>query len=200
MTLAFLCLPWVKSLEMIGLSAAISMRSSKWRAFCCGQLMYHGKMTAHIYNIWSLAYWTHSLVFVRHCNDLLCGLFSYNDPYLFTYLFLIIVSYHFYLSQSCARPSDLNVAIEKGTIIGIQSGYSEDTVRIQGGYREDTVRIQGGYSQDTGRILPVSSLYPDCILPVSRIKGGYREDTVRIQSGYREDTVRIQGGYREESP
>ena len=100
--------------------------------------MYHGKMTAHIYNIWSLAYRTNSLVFVRHRNDLLCVLFSYNAP---SYAFSIIVSYYFYLSKSIARPSDLNVAIEKGTIIGIQSGY-----------REDTVRIQGGYSQDTGRI------------------------------------------------
>ena len=67
----------------------------------------------------------------------------------------------FYLSKSSARPSDLNVAIEKGTIIGIQSGYREDTVRIQSGYREDTVRIQGGYRQDTGRI-----------------QGGYSQDTV----------------------
>ena len=38
--------------------------------------------------------------------------------------------------------SDLNVAIEKGTILGIQSGYREDIRRIQSGYREDTVRIQ----------------------------------------------------------
>ena len=55
--------------------------------------------------------------------------------------------------------SDLNAAIEKGTIIEIQSGYREDTVRIQGGYsqdklgyRKDTVKIQGEYSQDAGRI------------------------------------------------
>ena len=48
--------------------------------------------------------------------------------------------------------SDLNVAIEKGTIIGIQSGYREDTGRIQSGYSQDTGRIQGEYSQDTGRI------------------------------------------------
>ena len=41
--------------------------------------MYHVKMTAHIYNIWSLGYRTHSLVLVRHCYDLFCGLFSYND-------------------------------------------------------------------------------------------------------------------------
>ena len=98
-------------------------------------------MTAHIYNIWSLAYRTHSLVFVRHRNDLLYVLFSYNDP---SYVSFIIVWYHFYLSKSSVRPSDLNVAIEKGTIEGIQSGYSGDTVRIQWGYREDTVRIQGG--------------------------------------------------------
>ena len=101
--------------------------------------MYHGKMTGHIYNIWSLAYRTHSLVFVRNRNDLLCVLFSYNAS---SYIFSIIVSYQFYLSKSSARPSDLNVAIEKGIIIGIQSGYRDDTGRIQSGYREDTVRIQ----------------------------------------------------------
>ena len=70
--------------------------------------MYHGKMTAHIYNIWSLAYRTHSLIFVRHRSDFLCVLFSYNDP---SYVFFIIVWYHFYLSKSSVRPSDLNVAI-----------------------------------------------------------------------------------------
>ena len=72
-------------------------------------------------------------------------LFSYNDP---SYIFFIF-SYQFYLSKSSARPSDLNVAIEKGTIIGIQPGYREDTVRIQGGYSRRIVRIQGGYGQDT---------------------------------------------------
>ena len=91
---------------------------------------------------------------------------------LLTYLFLIIVSYHFYLSKSSARPSNLNVETEKGTIIGIQLGYRDDTGRIQSGYREDTGRIQGGYCQDTGRI-----------------QSGYREDTVRIQGGYNQDTV-----------
>ena len=108
--------------------------------------MYHGMMTAHIYNIWSLAYRTLSLVFVRHRNDLLYVLCSYNDP---SYVFFIIVWYHFYLSKSSIRSSDLNVAIAKGTIEGIQSTYSWDTGRIQSGYREDTVRIQGGYSQDS---------------------------------------------------
>ena len=134
--------------------------------------MYHGKMTAHIYNIWSLAYRTHSLVFVRHRSDLLCVLFSYNDP---SYVFFIIVWYQFYLSKSIVRPSDLNVAIETGTIEGIQGGYSQDTVGIQTGYSGDTGRIQSGYSQDT-----------------VRIQTGYSGDTGRIQSGYREDTVRIQ--------
>ena len=33
--------------------------------------MYHIKMAAHMYNIWSLAYRTHSLVFVRHSLNLL---------------------------------------------------------------------------------------------------------------------------------
>ena len=42
--------------------------------------MYHGKMTARMYNIWSLAYRTHSLIFVRHRYDLLCVLLCYNDP------------------------------------------------------------------------------------------------------------------------
>ena len=67
-------------------------------------------------------------------------LFSYNDP---SYVFFIIVTCHFYLSKSSARPSDLNVAIEKGTIIGIQSGYREDTVRIQSEDSQDSVRIKG---------------------------------------------------------
>ena len=53
--------------------------------------MYHVKMTAHFYNIWSLAYRTHSLVFVRHRYDLLCVLFNCNDP---SYVFSIIVLYH----------------------------------------------------------------------------------------------------------
>ena len=48
--------------------------------------MYHGKMTAHIYNIWSLVYRTHSFVFVRHRYDLVCVLFSYNDP---SYVFFL---------------------------------------------------------------------------------------------------------------
>ena len=73
-------------------------------------------MTAHIYNIWLLAYRTHSLVFVRHCYDILCVLFCYKAS---SNVFSIIVLYHFYLSKSSARPPDLNVAIEKGTIIGI---------------------------------------------------------------------------------
>ena len=107
--------------------------------------MYHGNITVHIYSIWSLAYRTHSLEFVRHPNDLLCVLFSYNDPS--DVFFFIIVWYHFYLSKSSVRPSDLNLAIEKGTIVGIQSG--------QWGYREDTVRIKGGYSQDTQVVVVV---------------------------------------------
>ena len=54
--------------------------------------MYHGKMTAHICNIWSLAYRAHSLV--RHRNDLLCVLFSYNDPsYVFLSSFRIMFTY-----------------------------------------------------------------------------------------------------------
>ena len=44
--------------------------------------------------------------------------------------------------------------------MGIQSGYSRDTVGIQGGYSEDTGRIQSGYS---------------------RVQWGYREDTVVVE-------------------
>ena len=74
--------------------------------------MYHVKMTAHIYNIWSLAYRTHSLVLERQCYDLFCGLFSYNDL-LFTYL-----------SKSSVRLSGLHLQLDKG--------YNDrDTVRIQ---------------------------------------------------------------------
>ena len=96
--------------------------------------MHHGKMTAHMYNIWSLAYRTHSLIFVRHCYDLVCVEFIYNGP---SYVFCLIVSYYFYLSKSSVRSSGLNVAIETGTIEGIQSGYREDTV----GYRRGTVVV-----------------------------------------------------------
>ena len=45
--------------------------------------MYHGKMSARMYSIWSLAYRTHSLIFVRHRYDLFCVLLSYNDPSLY---------------------------------------------------------------------------------------------------------------------
>ena len=48
--------------------------------------MNHGKMTACMYNIWSLAYRTHSFIFVRHRYDLLCVLLSYNDP---SYVFFL---------------------------------------------------------------------------------------------------------------
>ena len=86
--------------------------------------MYHVKMTAHIYNIWSLAYRTHSLVLVRHCYDLFCGLFSSND---------LLSS--IYLSKSSVRLSGLHLELEKG--------YNDrDTVRIQSGYSQDTVWIQ----------------------------------------------------------
>ena len=44
--------------------------------------MYHIEMTANIYNIESLTYRTNSLVLVRQCYDLFCGLFSYNDLFL----------------------------------------------------------------------------------------------------------------------
>ena len=54
--------------------------------------MYHGKMTARMYNIWFLAYRTHSFIFVRHRYDLFCVLLRYNDP---SSYFFIIASYHF---------------------------------------------------------------------------------------------------------
>ena len=87
--------------------------------------MYHGKMTARMYNIWSLAYRTHSFIFVRHRYDLLCVLLCYTTT-LLTYFF-IIASYHFYLFKCSVRPSDLNVTIKKGTIIGILSGSLKET-------------------------------------------------------------------------
>ena len=76
--------------------------------------MYHGKMTARMYNIWSLAYRTcvHSFIFVRHRYDLLYVLSSYNDPS--NIFFFIIASYDFYLFKCSVRPSDLNVTIKKG--------------------------------------------------------------------------------------
>ena len=42
----------------------------------------------YMYNVYSLAYWTQSLVFVRHLYDLLCGLFSNKDH---SYVFSIMV-------------------------------------------------------------------------------------------------------------
>ena len=87
--------------------------------------MYHGKMTARMYNIWSLVYRKHSFIFVRHRYDLLCVLSSYNDPS--CVFFFIIASYHFYLFKCSVRPSDLNVTIKKGTIIGIMSGRIKET-------------------------------------------------------------------------
>ena len=59
--------------------------------------MYHGKMTAHVYNVSSLAYRTHSLIFVRHRYDLFCVYFIYNDP---SYVLCVTVSYQSYLSRS----------------------------------------------------------------------------------------------------
>ena len=41
--------------------------------------MYHIKMGAYMYNVWSLAYRTHSLVFVRNRFNLLDYLFSNKD-------------------------------------------------------------------------------------------------------------------------
>ena len=41
-----------------------------------------------MYNVWSLAYRTHSLVFVRHRFNLLCFLFSNKDC---SYVFSIMV-------------------------------------------------------------------------------------------------------------
>ena len=50
--------------------------------------MHHIKMAAYMYNVWSLAYWKHCLVFVRHRYDLLCDLFSNKDR---SYVFSIMV-------------------------------------------------------------------------------------------------------------
>ena len=76
-------------------------------------------MIAQMYNILSLAYRTHSLVFVKHRNDLLCVLFSYN-------VVCVIVSYHSYLSKCSVRPSDLHAVMQRG--------YSEGTDGVQKGY------------------------------------------------------------------
>ena len=56
--------------------------------------MYHVKMTAHMYNIWSLAYRTHSIIFVRHRYDLF--VFNLSTTALLTYfvsLFRTILIY-----------------------------------------------------------------------------------------------------------
>ena len=94
--------------------------------------MHHGKMTAHMYNIWSLAYLTHSLIFVRHCYDLVCVEFIYNGP---SYLFCVIVSYHSYLSKCSIRPV-MQRGFSGGTD-GVHWGYSGGTV----GYRRGTVVV-----------------------------------------------------------
>ena len=102
--------------------------------------MYHGKMTAHMYNIWSLAYRTHSLIFVRHRYDLFCVEFIYNGP---SYVFCVIVSYHSYLFKCNIRP-----VIQRG-YRGVQTGYSGGTVGVQWGYMRGTVGVQWGYTRGT---------------------------------------------------
>ena len=95
--------------------------------------MYHGKMTAHMYNIWSLAYRTHSLIFVRHRYDLFCVYFIYNGP---SYAFCVIVSYHSYLSKCSVRPSGLRAVMQRG--------YSGGTDEVHWGYSRGTVGVQEG--------------------------------------------------------
>ena len=73
--------------------------------------MCHGKMTARMYSIWSLAYRTHSHIFVRHRYDLFCVLLSYNDPS--SYFLSSLRCFFFYLSKCSVRPSDLNEAIKR---------------------------------------------------------------------------------------
>ena len=70
-----------------------------------------GKMTAHMYNIWSLAYRTHSLIFLRHRYDLFCVLFTYYNP---SYIYCVTVSYHSYLSKSSIRPSVQSAVMQRG--------------------------------------------------------------------------------------
>ena len=67
--------------------------------------MYHGKMTAHIYNIWSLAYRTHSFIFVRHRNDLVC-------VYLVTTALLTYFVSLFRTIQIYPGPSGLHAVIQ----------------------------------------------------------------------------------------
>ena len=50
--------------------------------------MCHIKMAAYMYNVWSLAYIAHALVFVRDRFNLLDFLFSNKDS---SYVFSIIV-------------------------------------------------------------------------------------------------------------
>ena len=79
-------------------------------------------MTAHMYNIWSLAYRTHSLIFVRHRYDLVCVEFIYNGP---SYVFCAIVSYHSCLSKCSIRP-----VMQRG-FSGVTVGNTRGTVGVQ---------------------------------------------------------------------
>lgn len=102
-------------------------------------------MTAHVYNIWSLAYRTHSLIFVRHRYDLLCV--NLSTTALLTYfvsLFRTILIY--------PGPSGLHAVIQRGYsggTGGVHWGYTGGTVGVQRGYRRGTVGVQWGYRRGT---------------------------------------------------
>ena len=77
-------------------------------------------------------YWTYTLIFVRHLDDV--QIITSNCSYVFL--------------QQVER----SLWVHGDKTVGIQWGYSEGAVRIQWGYSGDTVRIQCGYSKDTVRI------------------------------------------------
>ena len=79
-------------------------------------------MAAYMYNVWSLAYWTHSLVFVRHrygpygaCAVMLRGTAGVQSGY-------------------------------SGGTLRVQLGYSQGTAGVQSGYSQGTAGVQQGYS------------------------------------------------------
>ena len=90
-------------------------------------------MTAHVYNVWSLAYRTHSLIFVRHRYDLVCVEFIYNGPSYVLSLFRTNLIY--------PGPSGLHAVMQRGYSGGtdwVHWGYSGGTL----GYSRGTVGVQ----------------------------------------------------------
>ena len=119
-------------------------------------------------NVWSLAYWTHSRVLVRHRYDLFCGLFSYNG------LFLRIF-YYCLVTLNSDGPYGPCAVMLRGKA-GVQSGYSGGTLRVQWGYSQGTAGEQWGYSKGTAG-------------GTVRVQQGTAGGTVRVQQGYSRGTV-----------